>query len=459
MSWPQEFEQRMRTLLGAEYDAFAAAAAQTPCHAGIRANPLKMAPERLWALLGDEVSPAPFAPHGAYLLSGRRAGVDPLHHAGAYYRQEPSAMAAVTALAPQAGERVLDACAAPGGKSTQIAAALAGRGLLWTNEFVRGRVPPLRENLVRCGVRHAVVTSLAVEALAEALPEAFDAVLCDAPCSGEGMFRKEPEALAQWSVDNVRLCAARQKEILSAAAQTVRSGGRLLYSTCTFAPEENEGVAAWFLQTHPEFEAGDLTALPFGRPAFEGAALAAFDVAEGFPAAAGRRILPTDGGEGHFLALFHRRGDAPPAAAPAVWPTDKHAAAARALYEELFVAPPRGTFVTYGDTVRLLPEELPATRLPLVAAGVAVAQVCKNRLEPAHGAFAAATAADCRQCVRLTPQDDRLTAFLRGEPIPCEDTLSGWTALAVDEAVIGFGKAVRGTLKNHYPKNLRLVHG
>lgn len=368
-------------------------------------------------------------------------------------------MAAVTALSPRPGERVLDTCAAPGGKSTQIAAALAGEGLLWANEFVRGRVAPLRENLVRCGVRNAVVTSLAVDALADALPGAFDAVLCDAPCSGEGMFRKEPEALAGWSMDNVTLCAARQKEILDAAARTVRPGGRLLYSTCTFAPEENEGVAAWFLSTHPDFRPGDLSALPFGRPAFADAALAPFALTGGFPPAAGRRILPGDGGEGHFLALFYRDGDAPAAVSPYIPPRNPHADAARALYEELFKAPPAGTLVTFGDTVRLLPPMLPRTSLPLIAAGVAVATVCKNRLEPAHGVFAAATAADCRRLIALAPDDPALTAFLRGEPIACDPALAGWTAVAADDAVVGFGKAVNGTLKNRYPKGLRLLNG
>lgn len=448
MQFPALFEERMRALLGHAYADFAAAFAADAPARGLRINPLKATQEEALALLSEEVVPTPFSPWGFRLASDRKAGNDPLHHAGVYYRQEPSAMSAVTALAPQRGERVLDLCAAPGGKSTQIAAALNGEGLLWCNEYVRSRATALMQNLERCGVRNAVVTSLDTAVLAEHLPEAFDAVLCDAPCSGEGMFRKEPEALAQWSIDNVSLCADRQRTILDAAAKTVRPGGRLLYSTCTFAPEENEQNAAWFLATHPDFEAGDLSALPFGQPAFP--------VAD-FPQNAGRRILPQHGGEGHFLALFHRKGEGKTLVSPYVPPKkDAYAAEAEALYRTTFRDEPQGTFVTVGDTVRLLPPTMPATALHLLYAGVAVAEVCKNRLEPAHSIFAAKRAEECRAVISLTPADPTLAAFLHGEAIPCDDTLSGWTAVAVGNAVVGFGKAVNGTLKNRYPKGLRI---
>ncbi len=448
MQFPALFEQRMRTLLSNTYDDFAAAFATDTPTRGLRINPLKAPLEEALSLLGEEVAPTPFSPWGFRLSSERKAGNDPLHHAGVYYRQEPSAMSAVTALAPQSGECVLDLCAAPGGKSTQIAAALAGEGLLWCNEYVRSRATPLMQNLERCGVSNAVVTSLDTTLLAEHLPTAFDAVLCDAPCSGEGMFRKEPEALAQWSMDNIALCAARQRTILDAAAATVRPGGRLLYSTCTFAPEENEQNAAWFLATHPDFEAGDLSALPFGQPAFP---------ITDFPVTAGRRILPQHGGEGHFLALFRRKGESAAAFSPYVPPAkDAYAVEAQALYRAVFCDEPQGTFVTFGDTVRLLPPAMPTTTLHLLCAGVAVADVCKNRLEPAHSIFAAKRAADCRSVISLAPDSPVLIAFLHGEAIPCDDALSGWTAVAVGNAVVGFGKAVNGTLKNRYPKGLRI---
>ena len=444
---PPLFRQRMEELLGADFPAFEAAFTAAEPTKGLRANPLKLPAERLAALLGDDLRPTPFAPTGFELVGERKAGTDPLHHAGAYYRQEPSAMSAVTALDPRPGERVLDLCAAPGGKSTQIAAALAGEGLLWCNEYVRARATPLMQNLERCGVRNAVVTSMDTVPLCEALAGGFDAVLCDAPCSGEGMFRKEPEALTGWSLENVELCARRQRDILEAAARAVRPGGRLVYSTCTFAPEENEQNAAWFLATHPEFEPGDLTHLPFGQPAFP---------LNDFPTAAGRRILPGQGGEGHFLALFRKKGDSPCVGSPYLPPKkDPHAAEAGVLYGNLFHGAPLGTFVTVGDTVRLLPPLMPATNLHILSAGIAVAEVKKNRLEPAHSLFAAAEATDCRRLLSLSLDDSRLAAFLHGEAIPCDEGLSGWVAVAVEGAVLGFGKAVNGTLKNHYPKGLR----
>lgn len=442
ISLPAGFISRMRPLLGPDWERFTDAL-ETPLRRGLRLNPLKIDPAKAAACFSGRLSPAPFAENGYYLEGDLKAGADPLHHAGAYYMQEPSAMGAVTALDPRPGERVLDLCAAPGGKSTQIAAALGGKGLLWCNEYVRPRASVLMQNLERCGVRNAVVTSLDAAPLCGEMEEAFDAVLCDLPCSGEGMFRKEPAALTGWSEEVIARCAERGRYILEAAAGAVRAGGRLMMATCTFAPEENEQNAAWFLSAHPEFEPVDLSCLSFGSPALP-------------PYEQGRRIWPWQGGEGHFLALFRKRGDAPCRWAPYAPPKrDPQADRAAALYASLFVAPPEGTFVTVGDKVRLLPADMPAAALHLLSAGIGAAEVKKDRLSPVHSLFAAAAAADCRRSVE--PADP--LPFLRGETVPCDPVLSGFTAVTAAGAVCGFGKAVGGTLKNHYPKGLRIIHG
>ncbi len=459
MQLPQEFIKRMKPLLGDEWTAFLAAY-DAPLRRGLRVNTAKISKKEFCTLFPLSLTPSPFATDTFYLDAPHKAGSDPLHHAGAYYMQEPSAASAVTVLAPKPHEKILDLCAAPGGKSTQILSALGDSGLLWSNEYVPARARILQQNLERCGARRQVVSNCDTAKLCGALTDFFDAVLVDAPCSGEGMFRKEPQALDKWSVDNIRLCAARQSEILHNASLAVRPGGRLVYSTCTFAPEENEAVIAHFLADHPEFSLVPIT-VPWGVPAYDFDRIREFtDVDACTAALAGcRRIFPQHGGEGHFIALLQRTADAPANPPRAYTPPAKDAnrTAARALYSECFIAPPIGEFVTYGDTVRLLPPELPdLTRLNILSAGVAVAEVCKNRLEPCHSAFPATSLADCRLAVSLALDDPRLTAFLHGEELSL-DGEKGWTAIGFENLPVGFGKCAGEKLKNRYPKGLRLL--
>ena len=460
---PREFENRMRRLLGNRYAALEEWQASPLLVRGLRANTLKCSPERLRALLPLSLSAVPFCEFGFATETVFQAGRDPLHHAGAYYMQEPSAMSAVTLLAPKAGERVLDLCAAPGGKTTQIAAALGGEGLLWANEYVPARARILAQNIERCGVRNAAVSVGDTARLAEALPAYFDAVLADVPCSGEGMFRKEPEALSGWSVDNVHLCATRSEEILHNAAACVRPGGRLVVSTCTFAPEENEWAVIRFLHAHPDFTL-EKAELPFGEAGFDADTVAPFGDASLLPFARTvplhytRRIFPWHGGEGHFLALLRRTGDSEAAYAPTV--KVKPDPAAEDLYACCFTDTPNGVFYRTGDTVRLLPHELPEARgVHLLCAGVAVGEVAggrTERLEPSHAVFQSAAPVQCRRVAELCLADPRTAAFLRGEEIAVEGE-SGFTAVAVEGITCGFGKVSNGRLKNRYPKGLRLL--
>lgn len=455
--WPAAFCERMRRLYGDQTDTVMAG--DGPPARGLRVNTLKCSVDRFRELWGGYARPVPFCWEGFQIDPAHKAGADPLHHAGAYYMQEPSAMSAVTVLAPQPGERILDLCAAPGGKSTQIAAALRGQGLLWCNEYVRGRAHVLAQNIERCGVRNSVVSSADAALLAERLPGFFDGVLVDAPCSGEGMFRKEPAALDHWSEDNIRLCAARGRTILDAAARLVRPGGRLVYSTCTFAPEENECQIADFLNRNPEFVLEKIEA-PFGRPGLPWERVAAFSEGIEEPPAdltLCRRITPADGGEGHFVARLTRCGEAKVTAVSPGWPIDPRANSAAELYQACFREEPKGIWITRGEQIRLLPEGLPDLHgLGVLTAGITVADICKNRLEPCHAAFMVAQASDCRQLVDLKRGDERLSLFLKGQEIPVEG-VQGWTAVAAEGITLGFGKAGGGKLKNRYPKGLRLL--
>lgn len=439
MHLPEKFCENMKELLGAEWQAFLACLEEPPLR-GLRLNPLKCDEKTLRESLPFAITPSPFSPLSFYGEAGERVGALPAHHAGMFYSQEPSASSAVTALDPQPGERILDLCAAPGGKSTQIAALLEGRGLLWSNEVVRGRADALLSNLERMGVPNAVVSCETPPRLCGALQGWFDRVLVDAPCSGEGMFRRDEGAIAAWSPEHVEACAQRQRLILDSASLAVREGGVLVYSTCTFSRAENEDTCAAFLQSHPEFVPEAIPAA-FGRPALDGS-----------PA---RRIFPMDGGEGHFVARFRRVGENRQKNTPFLGAdTGPARRQAEALYKELFGGEP-GPTGTFGGKVLLLPEGLPDfTGLHVLRAGVELAQTKGKRLEPAHGVFMSRSKADCLHTLDFPPDSPLLLAFLRGEEI--DSPTAGYTAVCVNGVVTGFGKASNGRLKNRYPKGLRL---
>ena len=249
---PVPFEAKMKSLLGDQYEAFKETYEQHP-QAGIRINTLKVTPEDFRKISPFELEPIPWCPTGYYVPDGTRPGRHPYYHAGLYYIQEPSAMAPVELLQVEPGDRVLDLCAAPGGKSTQIAAKLSGRGVLVSNDLHPDRTKALAKNLEMYGVRNAVVLNDHPDRIAAAFPAYFNKILIDAPCSGEGMFRKDEDMLKYWQEDSPMKYAGMQKEILQAAAAMLCKGGTIVYSTCTFSPEENEGMIALFLKEHPDF--------------------------------------------------------------------------------------------------------------------------------------------------------------------------------------------------------------
>lgn len=450
MHLPEDFAARMRDLLGADGFAAFEQTAEKPAFRGLRVNTLKTDTAFLLPRLGFAGAPSPFCPDGYYLADGvDHPGSHPLHHAGAYYLQEPSASSAVTALAVAPGDTVLDLCAAPGGKSTQIAAALGGTGLLWSNEYVRSRVNPLLSNIERMGIANAVVSATSAEEIAAQLPACFDKVLVDAPCSGEGMFRKEPQALQQWSVENSRSCGERQSRILHAASACVKGGGYLCYSTCTFSPDENEKVIARFLEEHPSFSLVPI-AVSFGIP---GCDRYTPDHPE---LALTRRILPQNGGEGHFVALM-RREDGPSVTIPEepIRPSEAVACFECFAAENGMAYSDRLKPFSIGNAVYLSPLH-PAAGRSIVRCGLLAGEMRGARFEPAHALFAS-PAVRTDAVFSLSLDDPRLRAYLHGEEISCIDTLRGYVRVAVENIPLSFGKAANGRLKNHYPKGLRIL--
>ena len=436
------FLQSMKALLGDSYPAFESSLEQPPFR-GVYVNELKCSTARFRQLFPFPIEPTPFAPCGFYLdPDTAHLGTHPLHHAGAFYAQEPSAMSAAAVLAAKPGEKVLDMCAAPGGKTAAIAAALGGNGLLWSNEYVKQRAFTLLSNCERMGVRNAVISNADSAVLAKQLPQFFDKVLVDAPCSGEGMLRREKADYEKWSPKNIALCARRQAEILHNAAQTLACGGELVYSTCTFNRTENEEAVEAFLATHPDFELLPIQE-PFGSPGF------------GMPEA--RRIFPADGGEGHFVAKLKKRGEA-----AAVKYSDFTAGPAPAafddFYKQQFAATPAGRPCEIGGKIYITPPALPATAgIPIHRAGVLAGEMKGRRFVPAHQLYSAARAEDCRAALDLSLEDARLPRYLHGEEISAEgaSVTSGYLAIMVEGIPLGFGKASGGKIKNHYPKGLR----
>ena len=425
---PQAFMERMQTQLGVEYGAFLRSL-ERPRAVALRFNPLKGEQPAL-PFVGD---PVPWEPMGFYYDPQSRPGLHVFHEAGVYYLQEASAMAPVALLDPQPGERICDLCAAPGGKSTQIAGRMAGKGFLLCNEFSPKRAKILSRNMERLGVANALVTNETPANLAARLEGYFDRVLVDAPCSGEGMFRKEEAAVTDWSPETVEMCARRQAEILDSAAKLVRPGGRLVYSTCTFAPEEDEDAVAAFLERHPEFSP-EVMDTPWFEPVENG----------------GHRMWPHKLlGEGHFAAVLKKSGDdrvsapAPAGKLPQHW---------QSFAKDLGIRLPPGSPVTFGQTLYWAPEEMPPLhRLKVLRPGLELGEVKKDRFEPAH-----ALALWLKTCANVEDisADSPLTAkYMQGDVIPSGK--KGWCLVTVDGYSLGWGKGDGQVLKNHYPKGLR----
>ena len=427
---PEAFLKRMEHQLGAEYPAFLASL-ERPRAVALRLNPLKCDTVPALPFLG---APVPWEPMGYYYDPAARPGLHPYHEAGVYYLQEASAMSAVALLDPQPGETICDLCAAPGGKTTQIAGRMRGEGLLLANEFSPARAKILSRNIERMGVANAIVTNEKTGNLAKRLPGFFDRVLVDAPCSGEGMFRKEEAAVTDWSQETVEMCAARQAEILDNAAKLLKPGGRLVYSTCTFAPEEDELAVAAFLERHPEFRPEAVEA-----PWFEAGENASYRM---WP----HKLL----GEGHFGAVLRKlEGEEPEI------PLESGQRMPKPWLEfaaQTGIRLPAGEALCFGDRLYWMPENTPALKgLRVLRPGLELGELKKDRLEPAHAL--ALWLRDAGQTVPLSASGPEIQSYLHGDVLP--GTARGWCLVTVDGYSIGWGKGDGRQIKNHYPKGLR----
>lgn len=448
MEFPSDFLARERALLGPRFAELYTYATPEPAR-GITVNTLRCTPAWLAEQADFSVTVSPFCPAAFTTAPDWRPGRHPWHHAGVFYAQEPSASAPAALLDVQPGMWVADLCAAPGGKTSQLAAALQGQGLLVANEFVAARAEILRQNLERMGVTNALITNEDTAHLVAAWPGRFDRVLVDAPCSGEGMFRKEPQALTQHNEGLVRQCAAIGREILDNAAVLLAPGGVLVYSTCTFAPEEDEGQIGEFLARHPEFTLVD-TGAAFGSPGEENrCGEHPFDVN------LVRRIWPFQGGEGHFMAKLVKSAESE---AGRPFKPEKPAKPCKEWLEfarQYFPALADRPLLKAGELLLLPPETpLPPHKLRVMRCGVAAGTVQKGRFVPAHHLFTA-FGHTCTNQEQLTLSDERTAAWLRGEEIEARTAQNGWCCVLVDGFSLGAGKVSGGKVKNHYPKALR----
>ena len=369
-------------------------------------------------------------------------------------------MAPAAYLEAQPGERVLDLCAAPGGKSTQIAAAMGGEGLLISNEIHPARAKILSENIERMGIRNGMVINESPQSLAKIFESYFDRIMVDAPCSGEGMFRKNTDACEEWSPENVENCAMRQQEILICAAFMLCPGGRIVYSTCTFAPEENEGTISRFLEEHPEFHMVEV-------PLYEGMSPARPEWTK-HPAKdlqSGIRLFPHKlHGEGHFLAVLEKDGEVSDTyrgyCANGVQKSlnEKDIREYLDFCKENLKKAPQGIYLKFGDQLYIAPEGMPATKgMKVLRPGLHLGTMKKNRFEPSHALALALSADEVVHSMDLPAEDLRVRAYLNGQTFSAEGE-KGWYLITVDGYSIGWGKLAGGVMKNHYPKGLRIQY-
>lgn len=452
MNLPKAFEEKMKLLLKEEFEDYIACY-EEPRFYGLRVNTAKISVEEFRKICPFEIHPIPWIENGFYYDGDQiQPSKHPYYYAGLYYLQEPSAMTPANRLPVSPGERVLDVCAAPGGKATELGAKLAGDGVLVANDISNSRAKGLLKNLEVFGVKNMLVLSEEPGKLIDYFPEYFDKILIDAPCSGEGMFRKDKKMVKAWEEHGPEFFAKLQRSIITQAAQMLRPGGMILYSTCTFDAMENEGTIEYLLTQYPEFEICEI--VPYerfakgipettmsGNPEFEKTV----------------RIFPHKmHGEGHFLALLKKSGT------KEQQPQGKKNKKATAIPEplEMFFKDTNWELEgerleIHGERVYYMPKQIPDVRgLRFLRTGLYLGDLKKQRFEPSQALAMTFTKEEYHHCISLKADDERVIKYLKGETLEVDDLVTGkdkgWQLVLVDGYSLGWGKLSNGTLKNKY---------
>lgn len=446
---PQQFADRIKVLLGDEYNDYLKALNEPPVRA-FRVNTDKISVEDFEKINPFSTEKIPYVENGFYFTDDK-IGNHPYHHAGMIYVQEPGAMAPAECVEINPDWRVLDMCAAPGGKSSQLKNKLGENGLLVSNEIVPSRCKILTGNIERLGFENVVTTCMDSGKIARLFENTFDLIMIDAPCSGEGMFRKEEIAVTEWSEDNVKNCAQRQKEVLSNGVKALNNGGYIVYATCTFSLDENEKIVDWFLENYPDFELVRVNERVV-KSTTDGIK---FDGCKCENISFCRRFYPHKAkGEGQFMAVLHNTSSScflPEK--PRKKPVKIDSVITDFLDDTLIEYDSSKVLMHKGNPIYFDPD-FSVDGATVFACGVTIGEVRKNYIQP-HHQFFMGLGKSFKRKINLSPESVEIKKYLHGEEFET-DCPNGWAVVMVDGCSIGGAKVVNGRAKNHYPKGLRI---
>ena len=446
---PEKFAERMKFLLGDDFDNYKKALDDNPVRA-FRVNTDKISVEDFLKINPFDTQKIPYVENGFY-FEDEKIGNHPYHHAGMIYVQEPGAMMPAECVKIDPEWHILDMCAAPGGKSTQLKNKLGKKGILVSNEIVPSRCKILTGNVERLGLKNVVTTCMDTKKLASVFPETFDLIMVDAPCSGEGMFRKEEIAIDEWSEENVKNCALRQKEILENATKCLKNGGYIVYATCTFSLDENEKIVDDFLKNHPDFEIVKVPEIVEENTCdgikFDGCQCENIHFA--------RRFYPhKNKGEGQFAAVLHNTNSPRNYTSARAKKSQKIDRVIYDFLDETLVDYDRENVLLHKGTPVYFDPDFKVEKATVFAMGITIGEVRKNYIQP-HHQFFMGMGENFKRKIELSPDSDEIKKYLHGEEFETSCP-NGWAVVTVSGCAVGGAKVVNGRAKNHYPKGLRI---